>query len=59
MNKNRIDLAHDHASHCSLHPIHCTIMFLAHVWLISLIDHVYTELECEVPIEHAQAEDLH
>jgi hypothetical protein len=38
--------------------MHCTIMFLAHVWLISLIDHVYTELELEVPTEQVQVEDF-
>jgi hypothetical protein len=39
--------------------MHCTIMFLAHVCLISLIGHVYAELELEVSTEQAQAEDLH
>jgi hypothetical protein len=38
-------------------PMHCTIMSLAHVWLISLIGHVYAELELEVPIEQVQVED--
>jgi hypothetical protein len=39
--------------------MHCTIMFLALVRLISPIDHVYAELELEVPTEQAQTEDLH
>jgi hypothetical protein len=49
MNQNRIDLAPVHASHCSLHPMHYTIIILAHVWLIFLIGHVYVEPELEVP----------
>jgi hypothetical protein len=39
--------------------MHYTIMFLAHAWLISLIGHMYGELELEVLTEQAQAEDLH
>jgi hypothetical protein len=39
--------------------MHCTIMFVAHVWLISPIGHVYAEPELEVPTEQAHAEDLH
>jgi hypothetical protein len=39
--------------------MHCTIMLFAHVWLISSIGHVYAEPELEVPMEQAQAEDLH
>jgi hypothetical protein len=38
--------------------MHCTIMFLAHVWLISLIGHVYAELELEVPTLQVQIEDF-
>jgi hypothetical protein len=38
--------------------MHCTIMPFAHVWLISLIGHVYTEPELEVPTERVQAEDF-
>jgi hypothetical protein len=34
-----------------LHPMHCTIMPLAHVWLIYPIGHVYAEPELEVPTE--------
>jgi hypothetical protein len=49
---------HNHASHCSLHPMHCTVMTLAHVCLISLIGHVYAELELEVLMEQVQAEDF-
>jgi hypothetical protein len=49
---------HNYASHCSLHPMHCTIMFLSHVWLISPIGHVYVELELEVPTEQVQVEDF-
>jgi hypothetical protein len=38
--------------------MHCTIISLAHVWLIYLIGHVYTELELEVPTEQVQVEDF-
>jgi hypothetical protein len=38
--------------------MHCTIMFLTHVWLISSIGHVYVELELEVPTEQVQVEDF-
>jgi hypothetical protein len=38
--------------------MHYTIMFLAHVWLISPIGHVYTELELKVPTEQVQVEDF-
>jgi hypothetical protein len=38
--------------------MHYTIMFLAHVWLISPIGHVYAELELEVPTEQVQVEDF-
>jgi hypothetical protein len=38
--------------------MHCTIIFLAHVWLISLIGHVYAELELEVPTEQVQVENF-
>jgi hypothetical protein len=38
--------------------MHCTIMFLTHVWLISLMGHVYAELELEVPMEQVQVEDF-
>jgi hypothetical protein len=38
--------------------MHYTIMFLAHVRLISPIGHVYAELELEVPTEHVQVEDF-
>jgi hypothetical protein len=38
--------------------MHCTIMFLAHVWLVFLICHVYAELELEVPTEQVQVEDF-
>jgi hypothetical protein len=38
--------------------MHCTIMSLAHVWLISPIAHVYAEPELEVPTEQAQVEDF-
>jgi hypothetical protein len=37
--------------------MHCTIMFVAHVWLISPIGHVYAELELEVSTEQVQVED--
>jgi hypothetical protein len=39
-------------------PMHCTIVSLAHVWLISPIDHVYVELELELPTEQVQVEDF-
>jgi hypothetical protein len=38
--------------------MHCTIMPFAHVWLISLIGHVYMELELEVSTEQVQVEDF-
>jgi hypothetical protein len=53
-----IDLAHVYASYCSSHPMHYTIMFLAHVWLISPIGHVYAELKLEVSTEEVQVEDF-
>jgi hypothetical protein len=51
-------LMHCIASHCSLHPMHYTIMPFAHAWLISLIGHVYTELELEVSTEQVQVKDF-
>jgi hypothetical protein len=33
-------------------------MFLAHVWLISSIGHVYAEPELEEPMERVQVEDF-
>jgi hypothetical protein len=36
--------------------MHYTIMLIAHVWLISLIDHVYAEPELEVSTEQVQVE---
>jgi hypothetical protein len=38
--------------------MHCTIMFLAHVWLISSIGHMYAELKLEEPMEQVQVEDF-
>jgi hypothetical protein len=38
--------------------MHCNIMFLAHVWLISPICHIYAELELEVPTKQVQVEDF-
>jgi hypothetical protein len=38
--------------------MHYTIMFLAHVWLISPICHVYAELKLEVPTEQVQVKDF-
>jgi hypothetical protein len=38
--------------------MHCTIMPFAHVWLISPIGLVYTELELKVPAEQVQVEDF-
>jgi hypothetical protein len=38
--------------------MHCTIMSLALVWLISLIGHMYVESELEVPTERVQVEDF-
>jgi hypothetical protein len=36
----------------------CISMFVAHVWLISSIGHVYAELELEVSTEQVQVEDF-
>jgi hypothetical protein len=36
--------------------MHCTIMFLAHTWLIYMLD--YAELESEIPTEQARAENF-
>jgi hypothetical protein len=38
--------------------MHCTIMFLALVWPISLIGHVCVELELEVPTEQVQVKNF-
>jgi hypothetical protein len=38
--------------------MHCTVMSLAHVWLISPIGHVYVELELEVSTEQVQVKDF-
>jgi hypothetical protein len=38
--------------------MHCTIMSLAHVWLIYSIGHVYAEPELEVRTEQFQVEDF-
>jgi hypothetical protein len=38
--------------------MHCTIIILAHVWLISPIGHVYAEPELKVPTERVQVEDF-
>jgi hypothetical protein len=38
--------------------MHCTIMSLDHVWLISPIDHVYVEPKLEVSTEQVQVEDF-
>jgi hypothetical protein len=38
--------------------MHYTIMFLAHVWLISSIGHVYAEPELKEPTERVQVEDF-
>jgi hypothetical protein len=38
--------------------MHCTIIILAHVWLISPIGHVYAEPELEVLMERVQVEDF-
>jgi hypothetical protein len=38
--------------------MHCVIMVLTHVWLISPIGHVYEELELNVPTEQVQVEDF-
>jgi hypothetical protein len=49
---------HEHIVYHSLHPMHCTIIFLVHVWLISPIGYLYAELELEVPTEQVQVEDF-
>jgi hypothetical protein len=38
--------------------MHCTIMLLAHVWLIYPLGHVYVEPELEEPMEQVQVEDF-
>jgi hypothetical protein len=38
--------------------MHCTIMSLAHVWLIYPIGHVYTKPELEVPTEQVKVKDF-
>jgi hypothetical protein len=38
--------------------MHCTIMFLAHVWLISSVGHVYAEPKLEEPTERVQVEEF-
>jgi uncharacterized membrane protein len=38
--------------------MHYTIMPFVHVWLISLIGHVYAEPELEVPTERVQVKDF-
>jgi hypothetical protein len=38
--------------------MHCTIMSLAHVWLISSIGHVYAEPELKELTERVQVEDF-
>jgi hypothetical protein len=53
--KNEYD-AHVHASYCSLHLMHCTIIFLAYVWLISLIGYVYAEPELKLSMLRVQVE---
>jgi hypothetical protein len=47
---------HEHISYYSLDPMHCTIILLAHVCLISSIGHVYAEPELEEPTERVQVE---
>jgi hypothetical protein len=37
--------------------MNCTIMVLAHVWLIYPLGHVYVEPELEEPTEQTQAKD--
>jgi hypothetical protein len=41
-----------------LHPMHCIIMSLAHVWLIYPIGYVYAEPELEVPTGQVNVEDF-
>jgi hypothetical protein len=36
--------------------MHCTIMLLAHIWLIYPLGHVYVEPELEVRVEQVQVE---
>jgi hypothetical protein len=38
--------------------MHCTIMFLAHVWLIYLTGHVYAEPELDVPMGQVNLKDF-
>jgi hypothetical protein len=37
--------------------MHCTLMLLAHIWLIYPLGHVYAELKLEEPTDQVQAED--
>jgi hypothetical protein len=46
------------ASWLILHLMYCTIMLLAHTWLIHLLGHMYAEPKLEVQAEQAQAEDF-
>jgi hypothetical protein len=47
-----------YASYCTLHPMYCIIIFLAHVWLISLVGHMYAKLELDVPTEQIQVAEF-
>jgi hypothetical protein len=38
--------------------MHCTIMSLAHAWLIYPIGHVYAEPKLDVSMEQVQVEDF-
>jgi hypothetical protein len=38
--------------------MYCDITFLAHVWLISLIGHMYAELKLDEPTKRVQVEDF-
>jgi hypothetical protein len=38
--------------------MYCTMMFLAHVWFISSIGHLYVEPELEELTERVQVEDF-
>jgi hypothetical protein len=38
--------------------MHCTIMLVAHIWLIYPLGHVYTEPELKEPTKQAEVEEF-
>jgi hypothetical protein len=47
-----------HGSCFTLHLMHCTIILLAHIWLVYPLGHVCAESELEEPTEQAQGEEF-